>query len=104
MQYQLVIQFAAESAETFNELLALTEIVSSRLESHTSAQVDGHYFGMGEFNIFIHTDIPLDVLDDVGEIIQESRPGLPFAAGYRDFNEDEYVVLWPKSLKRFFVA
>ncbi len=104
MKYQLAIQFAADSVETFDDLLVLTEVVNAKLASHANTVVDGHDFGMCEFNIFIHTDTPQAILEDVGEIIEEARPGLAFAAGYRDFNDDEYVVLWPKSLERFVIA
>jgi len=104
MKYQLVIQLVAESLEDFDNLIALEETMRTKLELSSNTLVDGHDFGLGEFNIFIHTDEPHAVLEEVGEIIQETHPGLPFAAGYRDFNDDEYVVLWPLSLQSFRVA
>jgi hypothetical protein len=104
MTYHLVIQFAAENPEDFDRLIKLEEMMRTRLEISSNILVDGHDFGMGEFNVFLHTNEPDSTLEKVGELIDTSRPGLPFSAGYRDFKEDEYIALWPSNLEHFRVA
>ncbi|SFS10167.1 hypothetical protein SAMN05421771_1754 [Granulicella pectinivorans] len=104
MKYQLVIQFEAPRFETFDDLISLEDLLRGKLESHAEVLVDGHDYGLGEANIFIHTNEPQAILEVVGETIEEARPGLPFAAGYRDFDEDEYTPLWPLNLEQFRVA
>jgi hypothetical protein len=59
---------------------------------------------MGEFNIFIHTSDPQAAFVTFGNLIRASRPDLPFAAGYRAFDEDGYTPLWPQASNRFSVA
>jgi hypothetical protein len=58
MKYQLVIQLAAESLDDFDNLVVLEETIRTKLELSSNTLVDGHDFGLGEFNIFIHTDEP----------------------------------------------
>lgn len=49
MKYQLVLQFAAASMEDFDRLVALEDRLTGELDNR--ATVDGHDFGLGEFNI-----------------------------------------------------
>jgi hypothetical protein len=56
MKYQLVLQFQAESVQEFDELVVLENLLVETLP--LQAEVDGHDFGSGEFNIFILTDLP----------------------------------------------
>ena len=58
MKYQLVLQFAASSTEDFDRLVALEDRMIGELDD--LATVDGHDFGLGEFNIFILTDDPAE--------------------------------------------
>lgn len=84
--------------------LELEDEVTNGLSSHQEAVVDGHDFGLGEFNIFIHTNTPLETFEITGDLLGNLRPELPFAAGYRHFDEDEYKPLWPKGATSFHVA
>jgi hypothetical protein len=104
MKYQLVFQFAVGTSEELNSLLALEEIVLCECQKDPSSELDGHDFGMREFNIFIHTSDPQAAFVTFGNLIRASRPDLPFAAGYRAFDEDGYTPLWPQASNRFSVA
>jgi hypothetical protein len=104
MRYQLVVQFAADGLVDFNNLIALEEILIARLAHRSETHVDGHDCGSGEFNIFIRTNDPRALLGEVSEIIQEAYPNMLFSAGYRSFDQDKYVVLWPTDLERFCIA
>ena len=56
MKYQLVLQFYASSIEDFDQLIEIEEMLESTLGN--LHEVDGHDFGSGEMNIFIHTNDP----------------------------------------------
>jgi hypothetical protein len=66
--------------------------------------LDGHDFGRGEFNIFIHTDDPEGLFESVRITIANAYPELAFSAGYRKFEDDQYTVLWPPNSTTFSVA
>jgi len=104
MKFQLVIQFAANTREEFEDLLELTDSVTNALAGELETIVDGHDYGLGEFNIFIHTDDPEEVFAKTADFIDRQRPGIPFAAGYRGFDEDTYTVRWPEGAERFAVS
>jgi hypothetical protein len=104
MKYQLVIQFVAKNIEALDDLILLEEKLITKLAHREESFVDGHDFGMGELNIFIHTNEPLTLLEEAAEVIEGTHPGIPFAAGYRSFDDDTYVVLWPPGLESFRVA
>jgi hypothetical protein len=103
-KFQLVIQFQASTLEQFDFLIELEDLIREGFPPRADAFVDGHDFGMDEFNIFIHTNEPRAVLEQAGEIIEANRHGLPFSAGYRGFSDDEYIPLWPLKLESFSVA
>ena len=99
MKYQLVLQFAVTSMEEFDRLIALEDQLIEKLGD--IATVDGHDFGMGEFNIFVLTDAPSASFRLAHEII--STQGIPniMRSAYRDMDGEDYVILWPSSLKEF---
>jgi hypothetical protein len=104
MNFQLVIQFAANTGEEFEDLLKLTDSVTNTLAGEPKTVVDGHDYGLGEFNILIHTDDPEVVFAKTADFIDRQHPGIPLAAGYRDFDEDTYTVLWPEGAERIAVS
>ena len=67
------------------------------------AKVDGHDIGSGEINIFIFTDIPLEVFSVIN-IILLPRYKKILRAAYRESTGKEYVILWPPNLKYFQIA
>jgi hypothetical protein len=101
MKYQLVLQFAADSAEDFDRLVTLEDRLI--LEMDDIARVDGHDFGSGEFNIFLLTDDPTTVFGKAhGIVINQGVPNAMRSA-YREIDGEDYVVLWPSSLTEFSV-
>jgi hypothetical protein len=107
MKYQLVFQFntaAIATIEAFDQFVALEEELISALDGRKDAIVDGHDFGMDEFNIFIHTNDPESLFIVVGDFISASHPEQAFSAGYRDFEDDDYTPLWPSSSTSFKVS
>ncbi|HTD23149.1 MAG TPA: hypothetical protein VK738_10875 [Terriglobales bacterium] len=104
MKYQLVIQFPASSSEDFDRLVAFEESLMEGLDD--SSEVDGHDFGMGEFNVFIFTDEPAKTFEGVQQIVKSQPPPYPMRVAYRDrpysdgANEN-FIILWPLNLKEF---
>ncbi|MEO6816128.1 MAG: ABC transporter [Edaphobacter sp.] len=102
MTHQLVFQFEASTEQDFRSLVELSEAVREALPD--SAILDGHDFGLGEFNIFIHTSDPESLFEPVCNTIAKVQPELAFSAGYRNFEEDRYTALWPPNSTTFSVA
>jgi hypothetical protein len=57
--------------------------------------VDGHDFGSGEMNIFVHSDDPAASFAIVRKEISTETLGLSLRAAYRDFAGDRYTTIWP---------
>lgn len=64
------------------------------------ALVDGHDFGAGEMNIFVYTDHPHTSF----QIAQGLFGDVEFAAAYRLFEEEDFVILWPANLESFSIS
>jgi len=78
----------------FDDLVVLEDslIESFRRTPHI---VDGHDFGSGTMNIFIHTDEPEVAFAIAKQAIYPVE--LPkLKAAYRSFNTDRYTWLWPR--------
>jgi len=103
-KFQLVFQFESETLEDFDRLTALEEAIEAQFRTSNDTKLDGHDCGMGEFNIFLHTNEPQSEYVKFADFINEFIPGLPFRAAFRSFEDEEYTVLWPSSLKTFSVA
>ena len=94
MKYQLVLQFGASSSEDFDQLVEIED----RLESFLGNvhEVDGHDFGSGEMNIFIHTNSPNDAFDLIKNNLTLSEINTMKAA-FRELKGETYSILWPEN-------
>jgi len=96
MKYQLVLQLPASSIRDFDRLILIENKLGELLgEKHF---VDGHDFGSGEMNIFIHTDDP----DAAFELAINSLDDLLIAklkVAYRKIDGEEYQMLWPENFQ-----
>jgi len=102
MEYQLVLQFACNSAEDFDSVIEAEDQLVSVLDE--SAIVDGHDSGSDQANIFILTSAPIITFNQVKGLLQ--RKGLlqgRFKAAYRSTTCNQYTVLWPESSGEFSV-
>jgi hypothetical protein len=102
VKFQLVIQLPFSSDEDYDRLLSIEETIASGLGG--LGIVDGHDFGSGEMNIFIHTDSPKATLGKILELLTNKTHLRHLKAGYKDFNDDSYIALHPPDLKRFSVV
>ena len=102
VRFQLILQFPATTTKDFDVLVALEEELTR--SPPPIAKVDGHDFGMGEFNIFVLTDGPKEAFEVAKVLIQQRQPQPQLRAAYREMAEDEFVILWPLGLAEFTVA
>ena len=99
MRYQLVLQWPAVSEADCDRLISLEEMIEDRLGN--IGIVDGHDFGFGEMNIFVHTDKPKSVFEKIIALPAVRKNLQQLKAGYRDFEEDEHTAVYPDGLKHF---
>jgi len=99
MKYQVVLQFTAASMDDFDRLVALEDCLIEELDGF--ATVDGHDFGSGEFNIFILTDDPIESFDKAHRIVANQEIPNAMRSAYRQVEGEDYLILWPSSLKEF---
>lgn len=98
--YQLVLQFPGNSLGDFDALVALEDALIDELPK--IAKVDGHDFGSGEMNIFIHTDHPKETFETVKPLLAKRDLLILVRAAYRAIPDDKYTILWPTNLDKPF--
>lgn len=99
MKYQLVIQFPEEIYGDLDWIADLEDKIDNLL---VDAQLDGHDIGCGEVNIFIETNDPINSFEIVKNNLNEQKSALKnVKAGYRNFNGDTYIAIWPDHLVEF---
>jgi hypothetical protein len=103
MQYVLVLQWPASSQSDFEALIEIEDALEAGIaEDH--GFVDGHDFGSGEMNIFVHTDVPLEAFRDAQASLSGDLRWAGVRAAYRDVDGDQYQVVWPAGLQEFSVS
>jgi hypothetical protein len=99
MQYQLVLQFAANSVTDFDALVAIEHQLIDALGADA---VDGHDMGSGEANIFLPTSDPRRTFHQIAATLESTGHMATVTAAYRRIDEDQYHVLWPENSSRPF--
>ncbi|OEU65216.1 MAG: hypothetical protein BBJ57_12010 [Desulfobacterales bacterium PC51MH44] len=93
-KYQLVLEFPYEDSERdFDRLLELEDALTGSLDD--SVLVDGHDYGSGFMNIFIHTNDPRKTFQEALQVLINANMISNLNSGYRDFDQDDYIMLWP---------
>lgn len=102
-RYQLVLQWPAASLEDFDALVALEEeLVRATVGL---ADVDGHDFGSGEANVFVHTDHPQETLKAIQAAgLLSTSWRRHYRAGYRELTQSAFTILHPPGSARFTVS
>lgn len=103
MRYILVLQWPAASEADYDALIAMEDTLEAAL-TNAHGFVDGHDFGSGQMNIFIHTDQPLEAFGDAVASLSTDPRWPDVRAAYRPAEGDRYVVVWPEALQEFSVS
>jgi hypothetical protein len=100
--YQLVLQLPGSSLKDYDAMVQLESLINAGLGNLGSA--DGHDMGMGEMNIFVHTDHPELAFEKIKSLIgtRDFMPDLKVA--FRNVGKDNYTILHPAGLKEFKIA
>lgn len=94
MKYQLVLQFETSNSEDFDQFIKIEDRLESILgDVH---EVDGHDFGSGEMNIFIHTNGPNDAFDLIKDNLTLNEINIMKVA-FRELKGEVYSILWPEN-------
>jgi hypothetical protein len=100
MDYQLVLQFAANSPMAdFDRLVSLETKLMETLDD--GAVVDGHDFGSGKFNIFVLTKEPTTTFSQAHQVILDEAIPNELRSAYREASGENYVILWPSAPTEF---
>jgi hypothetical protein len=102
MKYQLVIQWPAFSTEDYESMVKLEELLIDTLSD--GDELDGHDAGSNEMNIFIRTDTPEDVFEEIQNVLSLQGMLADARAAYREVGKSSYKVLWPHGLTKFTVT
>lgn len=103
MEFILVLQWPAASEADYDALVALEDALEIGL-ADAHGYVDGHDFGSGEMNLFVHTDLPLEAFGDAQASLGADSRWAAVRAAYRSTDGDEYTVVWPATLQDFSVS
>jgi hypothetical protein len=102
MKYQLVLQLSVSSTEDYDRLLSIEEMIENGLGD--VGVVDGHDIGSGQMNVFIHTNSPELAFKKAHALLVGRKDLQDLKAGYRHFEQKEYVPIHPAGLTHFSVA
>src|ERR1700722_3122096 len=67
MKYQVVVQWPANSMDNYDQTVEIENLLIQRLSPRN--KIDGHDFGSGEANIFVHTDEPQKAFEEIKGIL-----------------------------------
>ena len=93
----MVIQWREEDI-TYDQLIEMENILDYDLG--IGHEIDGHDMGSGQANIFMITNNPEDLLQQIKEILNESELSIVKIA-YREESKDEFTIVWPVGEKIF---
>jgi hypothetical protein len=102
VRFVLVLQWPSTDPSDHEKLLHLEQLIEKHAEGNHA--VDGYDIGSGEMNIFILTDEPEHSFESVKRVLQREPNWAEARAAYRDLEEDDFTILWPKDLRSFAVA
>ncbi len=103
-KYQLILQFPFSGLNDYDPMTAFEEVLTVELGNRVL--IDGHDAGSGEMNIFIHTNDPKGIFNEILSSHAKDKLIFHMKAAYREnaVTANKYVILWPKGLQKFRVS
>jgi hypothetical protein len=99
MKYIFVLQWPASSIDDYDSMVAIENLLISALSKNSN--VDGHDIGAGETNIFIETDDPNGLYEEIKSALGSHGAWSYIRVAYRNTEGGAYMILWPKNLRDF---
>jgi hypothetical protein len=99
MTHELVLQWPASSIDDYDVMVDMEEELIEKLSA--GSKVDGHDAGSGEVNIFIHTDDPERAFQEVKSFLSRHPGWSGVRAAHRNFEAEDYTIIWPVGLREF---
>ena len=101
-KYRLVLQWTSLLQSDYD---AIVDIESRLIDSlDEEDEVDGHDTGSGEMNIFLNTDRPQKLFEEVKRVLAGDQYLEKMRVAYRRLDGEEYTIIWPLGLKAFSVS
>jgi hypothetical protein len=85
--------------EDYDSMVTIENLLISSISRNSN--VDGHDVGSDEVNIFIETDDPQGLYDEVSSLLGPYDAWSDIRIAYRSAEGGAYTVLWPKNLRDF---
>jgi hypothetical protein len=101
-QQELVLQLPASSIKDYDALIELEDSIIAGIG--TLGEVDGHDMGVGEMNIFVHTDHPTLAFETIKSLLGTKDFMPELRAAYREVGKDNFTILHPADLTHFTIA
>lgn len=99
MTYQLVLQWSVSSIEEYDEIIAVETALIDVMPG--GSEVDGHDAGSGEMNIYVRTNEPARLFNELKSVLADSGLLAGARVAFREQSKSAYTVLWPEGLKSF---
>jgi len=93
---QIVIRFSASSLDDFDRLVALEDPLIAKFKGNHD--VDGHDFGQGEFNIFILTQNPENLVEELLNDTSLRITELALSISQRGLKSEDIQIVWSNAL------
>lgn len=101
-KYQVVLQWPADSIGDYDALVAIENLLIENLSPDN--KTDGHDAGSGEMNIFIYSQHPQKVFEEVKAVLGGHDCWAGLRAAFRKVKDKPFTPLWPPGLSGFKVS
>lgn len=95
MKYMLVLKFEESAIKCFDDIIDIENKIRISIAQANHSLLDGHDFGCGEMNMFIHTDEP-ELAFNLVRIELGNSKFYVHRAAYRKLEGNSYEMLYPE--------
>jgi len=99
---ELVLQLPGNSIKDYDAMIELENGIIGAIGE--LGKVDGHDMGVGETNIFIHTNKPTATFKRIRATPSTNDFMPEMKAAYRKIGGDDFTIVYPPGLTKFTIA